>query len=98
MKKLLLLSGTLLAGALAAQPANDAAARALKARAYELHAAGKFAEAATQFQAYLASGAEDARARFDYAALLVQLNRHADAVRELKVELERLRRELKDDK
>lgn len=83
MKKLLILSGTCVAGALFAQQANDPAP--LKARAYELYGAKKYSEAAVQFESYLAANANDARALFDYGSLLAQLNRHADAARQLEL-------------
>src|SRR5437867_4483632 len=83
MKKLLALSGSLLAGALIAQQAKPPAPDALKARAYELYEAKRFAEAAAQFQSYLANNVDDVKALYDYASLLVQLNRHAEAAQQL---------------
>src|SRR5688572_3412166 len=80
MKKLLILSASCVAGTLLAQQADDAGAPALKARAYQLYDAKRLPEAATQFESYLA-----AKALFDYASLLVQLNRHADAARQLEI-------------
>ena len=47
--------------ALVAQQPNALDPGALKARAYELYDAKRFEEAAVQFQAYLASNAEDAQ-------------------------------------
>ena len=83
MKKLLILSASCVAGTLLAQQATDAGAHGLKARAYELYEAKRFFEAAAQFESYLAANADDAKAHFDYAMLLVQLNRHADAAKRL---------------
>ncbi|HXI51650.1 MAG TPA: tetratricopeptide repeat protein [Candidatus Saccharimonadales bacterium] len=80
MKKLLVFSTSFLAASMAAQQADPGA---LKARAYELYSAKRFDEAATQFQTYLDQAPGDARALFDYAALLIQLNRHEDAARQL---------------
>jgi TolA-binding protein len=84
-KNLLILSVSCLAGALAAQQANELGAPALKARAYELYQARRLPEAAAQFETYLAANAGDAKALFDYASLLVQLNRHADAARQFEL-------------
>src|SRR6266516_2452160 len=83
MNKFLALTGCLLAGALVAQQPNALDPGALKARAYELYDAKRFEEAAVQFQAYLASNAEDAQALYDYASLLVQLKRHPEATQQL---------------
>jgi len=83
MKTVLVLCGSLLAGALIAQPAKPADPGALKAKAYELYEAQRLTEAAAQFQAYLANNVDDAKALYDYASLLVQLNRHQDAAQQL---------------
>jgi TolA-binding protein len=83
-----LLSASLLAGALTGraqtpvQPVTEAEA-GLRARAYELFEAKRFSEAAEQFRAYLDRNQRDARALFDYAALLLQLNRPDEAARAL---------------
>jgi TolA-binding protein len=65
----------------AQQPVNVEAG-ATKSRAYQLYEAKRFDEAATQFQFYVASNPEDARALYDYASLLSQLNRHGDAAKQ----------------
>ena len=82
MKQLLVSSTLLLATLVMAQQPIDVEARAAKARAYQLYEAKRFDEAATQFQLYVASNPDDAKALYDYASLLSQLNRHADAARQ----------------
>lgn len=54
-----------------------------KGKAYELYQAKRFAEAAAQFEAYLATNPDDPAAMIDYASLLSELNRHDDAIKVL---------------
>src|SRR6185503_10961651 len=81
--------GLLLAGWLPAQqvaaPAANAELISLKARAYQLYEAKDFNAAAAQFQTYLSRQPDDPRARFDYAGLLAELNRHEEAARQLEL-------------
>lgn len=85
MKTFVALSTSLLAGTLAAQQAGPGDAAVLKARAYQLSEAKQLNEAAAQFQSYLAQSPDDARALFDYAGVLLQLNRSADAAKQLEL-------------
>src|SRR5436190_7744208 len=83
------LSAFILAGSLVAQqvapPTANADLAPLKARAYQLYEAKDYSAAAAQFQAYLARQTDDARALFDYAGVLSELNRHAEAARQLEL-------------
>ena len=82
-------SAFILAGSLVAQqvapPTANADLASLKARAYQLYEAKDYSAAAAQFQAYLARQTDDARALFDYAGVLSELNRHAEAARQLEL-------------
>ena len=51
----------------------------LRARAYELSAQKRYEQAADFFQRYLEKNPADTQATIDYAGLLSQLNRHAQA-------------------
>jgi TolA-binding protein len=82
MKRLLVISTLLLATLVLAQQPINVEARATKARAYQLYEAKRFDEAAIQFQLHLASNPDDAKALYDYASLLSELNRHAAAARQ----------------
>ena len=79
------LSVAFLAGVLGAQQARDPEPATLKAQAYELYEARRFTDAAAQFQSYLALNPNDAKALFDYASLLAQLNQHAEAARQFEL-------------
>lgn len=55
-------------------------ALSLRKRAYETYSQGSYEESANNFRSYLADRPADAQATYDYAVLLAQLGRHAEAV------------------
>src|SRR5207245_280912 len=79
MKKSIPLSCLLVGLWLVARPGAAQDAAADRGKAYELYDEKRFAEAADAFQAYLQKNTDDAQATLDFAALLSQLNRHAEA-------------------
>ena len=52
----------------------------LRKKAYDTYLQGNYAESADNFRSYLANRPADAQATYDYAILLAQLGRHAEAV------------------
>ena len=86
MKKIIaiiLLALVVLPGGLAlwlyADTGESADAPTLKRKAYDLSERGQFEESAAAFHAYLAVQPADAQSTYDYAVLLVRLNRNAEA-------------------
>jgi predicted Zn-dependent protease len=76
-----LLALVFLASTLTTKPAEvSAEARAARAKAYELFEQKEFEASAREFRKYLAEVPEDFPAAIDYAGLLAQLGRHAEAV------------------
>src|SRR4051812_44863209 len=75
MKKWILL----LCICLAAKASTAQETSPLKAKAYELYQAKRFDDSAKQFEAYLQEAPGDTAAAIDFAALLSELNRHAQA-------------------
>ena len=55
-------------------------ALSLRKKAYDTYQQGNYAEAADNFRSYLADRPADSQATYDYAILLAQLGRHAEAV------------------
>lgn len=55
-------------------------ALSLRKKAYDTYQQGNYAESANNFRSYLADRPADAQATYDYAILLAQLGRHAEAV------------------
>lgn len=79
-----LCASILLASALITTGAEPSAeAQAARARAYQLFDQKQFEASAEQFRKYLGEAADDYTAQTDYASLLAQLGRHAEAARTL---------------